>query len=205
MNSGYSAAEHRRGSLPNRARQEMEGPQNGQDQVAAMRQRLEGTNVSPKTFLATDYLNHFNEIVMIFGLCRDDPQMIDEVRLWEPKSYEEHFLGSGLSYGPLAVEAYRCAPAQFRGPFDALIDLLMSVTVRTGQRLTALPPHDAHGAAVIVDGTLPVLQRFVEIAGAIINGTTVLSPARVSQLQEFCRGVVAAMDEPAAAELEPVL
>ena len=38
-----------------------------------MRARLVDTNINEKALLATDYLNHFHEFVMLLELVRDHP------------------------------------------------------------------------------------------------------------------------------------
>jgi hypothetical protein len=77
-------------------------------------------NIMPATGLATDYLNVFNEAVMLFGLLSDMPDMIEELRNWEPLSYEQHFARSGFQAKELAILAYKNADPAIKAPFDAL-------------------------------------------------------------------------------------
>jgi hypothetical protein len=77
-------------------------------------------NIMPATGLATDYLNVFNEAVMLFGLLGDMPDMIEELRNWEPLSYEQHFARSGFQAKDLAILAYQNADPAIKAPFDAL-------------------------------------------------------------------------------------
>ena len=65
--------------------------------IAALRARLIGTNINEKTLLATDYLNHFNELVMVLDLIPDMPECLEDARGWMPKSYEDHFADSQFS------------------------------------------------------------------------------------------------------------
>jgi hypothetical protein len=89
--------------------------------IAAMRQRVRGTQINEKTLLATDYLNHFNEINMILESLPDCPDMLEDAKAWAPKSYSDHFHEAGLSYGGLAVAAYQLAPPAFRKPLDLIV------------------------------------------------------------------------------------
>ena len=73
---------------------------------------MRGANISEKTLLSTDYLNHFNEIVMLIEMVPDMPDMIEDCRLWHPKSYQQHFRDSGFSEKELAIEAYDHVPEQ---------------------------------------------------------------------------------------------
>ena len=42
--------------------------------------RVKDANINDQTLLATDYLNHFNEIVMILDMLPDMPELIDEAK-----------------------------------------------------------------------------------------------------------------------------
>ena len=77
------------------------------DQISfdEMSRRAEGTNVNPQTLLATDYLNHFNEIVMLLEMLPDLPDCLEDVQAWRPKSYAEHFTASAVADRELAILA----------------------------------------------------------------------------------------------------
>ena len=49
-------------------------------ETQALRERARGSNVNDQTLLATDYLNHFNEVVMLLEMLPDMPEMLDEVK-----------------------------------------------------------------------------------------------------------------------------
>ncbi|MEX2647624.1 MAG: hypothetical protein WD673_01265 [Alphaproteobacteria bacterium] len=84
-----------------------------------------GTNISDETLLATDYLNHANEVIMLIELLGAAPEFIDDVRAWRPISYAEHFRESGFVDRELAICAYDQAPIVYRVPFDGVIAELM--------------------------------------------------------------------------------
>lgn len=84
------------------------------------KEMLAKANISPKTGFATDYLNVFNEAVMLFGLLADMPEMIDELVIWEPLSYEEHFRRSNFHAKELAIAVYHLIPEERKKPFDEL-------------------------------------------------------------------------------------
>jgi hypothetical protein len=50
-----------------------------------------GKNINPQTLLATDYLNHFNEIHMLLDMLADMPDCLDDIINWEAISYQKHF------------------------------------------------------------------------------------------------------------------
>ena len=102
-----------------------------QDHLRAL---VADTNVNNDTFLATDYLNHFNEIVMLLEMVPDMPDILEEAKEWQPKSYPQHFLDSGLSDSEITVEAYENAPSEFREPFDETITRMNAVVIKCSDR-----------------------------------------------------------------------
>ncbi|MCR6629038.1 MAG: hypothetical protein NVV74_02735 [Magnetospirillum sp.] len=101
------------------------------------RQRVEGTNISAQTLLATDYLNHFNEIVMLLDMLPDMPDMIEECKLWQPKSYKDHFADSSFRDKQLAIEAYDRVPTLYRSPFEETIGQLNQLITEGVDRIDA--------------------------------------------------------------------
>lgn len=89
-----------------------------------LKKRLTDSNVSARTFLATDYLNHFNEVFMLLEMLADIPEMIEDVDDWAPKTYVQHFKDSNIAEKELAIEAYELCPDQYRLPFDQLTEKL---------------------------------------------------------------------------------
>ena len=64
--------------------------------IRAMQERVRGTNINEQTLLATDFLNHFNEIVMTLEMIPDMPEFLDVAQEWRPKTYQEHFRDSAF-------------------------------------------------------------------------------------------------------------
>ena len=87
----------------------------------ALRARLAGTNISADTLLATDYLNHFNEIIMMLELVADMPEMLDDAKAWKPLSYVDHFRLSQFAERDLAIEVYELIPDPRRQAFEETI------------------------------------------------------------------------------------
>ena len=136
--------------------------------------RLEGTNINPVTLLATDYLNHFNEVIMLIEMVADMPDMIDEVLAWEPKSYAQHFADSGFKDKDLAIEAYQAAPEDLKAQFDALVACLDGNIFKTQQHLkdvSSEAPDEAFGEYIRV--AVDKFHRLVEMISSVVNGGTV--------------------------------
>lgn len=136
--------------------------------------RVKDANINVQTLLATDYLNHFNEIVMTLDMVPDMPELIDEAKSWEPKSYSDHFRDSTFSDKELAIEAYEHAPVQFRQPFEttvSTIDKLIAVTIQRAEE--AMENGDQDRLRLMVSDSTRTIQTLMDRAGASINGSLV--------------------------------
>ena len=90
--------------------------------IGHFRSHVPGTNINESTLLASDYLNHFHELVMLFEAISSEPQgFADDLLSWRPLTYEEHFAESGFRDKNLAIAAYRRAPPKIRGRFDEAV------------------------------------------------------------------------------------
>ncbi len=143
------------------------------DTVAEMRRRVAGTNICDTSLLATDYLNHFNEVVMLIDMIPDMPECLDDVREWQPKSYAQHFADSGLPEADLAIAAYEHSPDAYRLPLENTIDSLNRLVDASLERITsAIDSGNQEALADTAGRASRNMQRLVDVASAIINGTT---------------------------------
>lgn len=153
----------------------------------ATRQRLRpilaAANINPDSFLATDYLNHFNEAVMLLEIVPEDPTLLDDLRTWSPKSYQQHFHDSQFENRDLACTAYEIAPSDFRIPFDLVIrtiDRRISRTIKDIEtRLSSEQPNLT--LAGYVNESCSAIGKLILTAGAIINGQRVRSRGEAEQ------------------------
>jgi hypothetical protein len=130
--------------------------------------RLNAANINPKTGLATDYLNHFNEAIMLLDILPNTPECIVELIGWEPLTYEEHFAASHFKDKELAIAAYAVAEPIARVRLDELADTMNALLVATCeafQRRSSLEAANALAAE-----TAARLKPLVARAGAVING-----------------------------------
>jgi hypothetical protein len=127
-------------------------------------------NIMPATGLATDYLNVFNEAVMLFGLLGDMPDMIEELRNWEPLSYEQHFARSGFQAKDLAILAYQNADPAIKVPFDALshetCELLQQAISQAESLIQAGAPLDDF----IAETTIALQSSIMMLDGMVHGG-----------------------------------
>ena len=148
-------------------------PERELEDFLAWRARVRGANISEKTLLATDFLNHFNEIVMLIEMVPDMPDMIEDCRLWRPKSYQRHFQDSGFSEKELAIEAYDHVPNKFRTPFEATIAQMDAVILFTLDRMEAVgAAGDDQRLKFECATSAQMLHKIMQVANGIIHGTT---------------------------------
>lgn len=150
-------------------------------------EKVKDANINSQTLLATDYLNHFNEIVMLIDMVPDMPELLDECREWQPKSYPEHFQDSTFSDRDLAIEAYQHVPGEFRVPFEDTIALMNDMVTQSVTRLTAaLELNDPELLKVRCHAASRGLQRLMDVANAIIHGSSrTMAQNEIDQLMGF--------------------
>ncbi len=140
--------------------------------LEAIRARIDASNLSAQTFLATDYLNHFNEIVMTLEMIPDMPELMEEAKAWAPKSYQDHFRDSTIADKDLAIEAYEYVPDRYRKPFETTIgqinQLIATSVARLERDIEGGNPDLLRENAVALSR---VIQRLMDTAGAIIHGS----------------------------------
>src|SRR6266481_4803843 len=94
--------------------------------------QLRAANINPRTGLATDYLNHFNEAIMLLEMIPDMPECAEDFLSWHPLSYSEHFTASNFKARDLAISAYDSADASIRAEFDGLTRTMTSILTAVG-------------------------------------------------------------------------
>jgi len=77
--------------------------------------------VNPASGLANDYLNLFNEVVMLIEQLPEMPELIDDLLAWRPTTYKEYFDRSILPGRHSALDAYAELDAGFRRKFEAIV------------------------------------------------------------------------------------
>lgn len=146
--------------------------------VEHLRAHTKGTNVNPTTLLTTDYLNHFNEIIMLLELVPAAPsQFAAELAEWQHESYEEHFTHSGFRDKELAIVCYRNAPEDVRRAFDSSVaDLEQEMVMLLQQVQSKIDSGDTESLSRLCCEAVPRLQELLQITTAIVNGTDSQDP-----------------------------
>jgi hypothetical protein len=143
-----------------------------------LQKRLAGTNINATTFLATDFLNHFNEIIMLIDLIPDMPECLEDAQSWQPKSYIKHFEDSSFSDKALAIEAYLAAPPAYREPLEQIVARLNDKIFRLLseiERLVQTNRIDDCVALIKLSGH--DFRLMIQLASSVINGTAGMEAA----------------------------
>ncbi len=109
--------------------------------------RLADANINPATGLATDYLNHFNEAIMLLEMLSSCPDCLDDFLGWRPMSYREHFAASRFKGRDLAIAAYDAADPNLRDCLDTLAGTMTAVLEATRAAMSADMPPEAAAVA----------------------------------------------------------
>jgi hypothetical protein len=149
--------------------------------------RAKGTNVNDRTLLATDYLNHVNEIIMLLELVPDAPECLEDCRAWQPMSYTEHFEASSIADRDLAIEAYEFSPPQFRDTFDRLTREMHRVIAGALAGLEAATAQgDEERARRVVELAVGALKTMVDQASSTIHGEVqIMDQAAIDGLMDM--------------------
>jgi hypothetical protein len=129
---------------------------------------LRAANINPRTGLATDYLNHFNEAIMLLEMIPDMPECAEDFLNWRPLSYREHFTASNFKARDLAISAYDSADEAIRAEFDSLTTTMTSILTAVGTAMCDV--HQDKTRATLAERATGWVKPLVALAGGIING-----------------------------------
>jgi len=129
---------------------------------------LRAANINPRTGLATDYLNHFNEAIMLLEMIPDMPECAEDFLEWHPLSYSEHFMASHFKARDLAIEAYDSADAGVRAEFDNITSAMTSILTAVGAAMRQARQDKTR--ATLAEQATGWVKPLVALAGGIING-----------------------------------
>ena len=131
---------------------------------------LRAANINPRTGLATDYLNHFNEAIMLLEMIPDMPECAEDFLTWSPLSYAEHFWASNFKARDLAIEAYEQADPKIRADFDNLASTMTSILTAVGSAMREARQDKTR--ATLAEQATGWVKPLVALAGGIINGAS---------------------------------
>jgi hypothetical protein len=130
--------------------------------------QLRAANINPRTGLATDYLNHFNEAIMLLEMVPDMPECAEDFLSWKPMSYAEHFTASNFKARDLAIAAYDSADANLRAEFDNITNAMTSILTAVSAAMREARQDKTR--ATLAEQATGWVKPLVALAGGIING-----------------------------------
>ena len=129
---------------------------------------LRAANINPRTGLATDYLNHFNEAIMLLEMVPDMPECAEDFLTWSPLTYAEHFWASNFKARDLAIEAYELSDAKVE--FDNITATMTSILTAVGTAMREAQQDKTR--ATLAEQATNWVKPLVALAGGIINGAS---------------------------------
>src|SRR3981189_2175643 len=150
------------------ARPDSRMPRQPSPEAEARTALLRAANINPRTGLATDYLNHFNEAVMLLEMVPDMPECAEDFLTWTPLSYAEHFWASNFKARDLAIEAYELSDAKVE--FDNITASITSILTAVGTAMREATQDKTR--ATLAEQAANWVKPLVALAGGIINGAS---------------------------------
>jgi hypothetical protein len=150
------------------ARPDRPTPPSQSPDAAARAAQLKAANINPQTGLATDYLNHFNEAIMLLEMIPDMPECSEDFLQWSPLSYAEHFTASNFKARDLAISAYESADLEIRAEFDQMTETMTSILKEVGAAMRQANQDTTKSK--LAEQAIGWLKPLVAAAGGVING-----------------------------------
>jgi hypothetical protein len=139
--------------------------------IGHFRSHIPGTNINESTLLASDYLNHFHELVMLLEAIASEPEgFAEDLLSWRPLTYEEHFTESGFRDKNLAIAAYRRAPPKIRARFDEAVARLHGEAVTLVAEVAGKLDGKPKALNKSCEQAAQRLRVLIDEANAIANG-----------------------------------
>jgi hypothetical protein len=154
-------------SKPARSDRPLPQPAGPVDQARAA--ELRAANINPRTGLATDYLNHFNEAIMLLEMIPDMPECAEDFLDWHPLSYSEHFNASNFKARDLAISAYQSADPVIRAEFDNITSAMTSILSAVSNAMREARQDKTR--ATLAEQATGWVKPLVTLAGGMINGS----------------------------------
>jgi hypothetical protein len=156
-----------------------------------MEEQLRQANhlVNPSSGIANDFLNQYNEILLLVeNLPVLLPEMIEELLAWKPRAYEEYFQTSPLMGGHLAIEIYQALDAAFRETFETQIAkinvLARKAIVVVGNQLHGAAEMRAEDIEAFCEEIAAKLRTEIEKAADFVNHGLELPPETSQQMAD---------------------
>ncbi|SEC55433.1 hypothetical protein SAMN05443249_2964 [Beijerinckia sp. 28-YEA-48] len=129
--------------------------------------------VNPASGLANDYLNLFNEVLMLIEQLPVMPELFEDLMNWKPVTYQEYFARSILPGSQSALADYNRLSPNFRSRFETVVedlDRLATGTVASIRRhIKTKGTNDPQSLAAICEKATAALRERLGRAVALVN------------------------------------
>ena len=149
--------------------------------LAGLHDVLVTANINPKTGLSTDYMNHFNEMVMLIQLFPSAPDVAEEILAWQPRNYCEHFEHSGFRSKALALLGHQLCPPALTRELNVIVAEIDTVLLNA-QELVATAS-DSPKTALALDEAVEAVEVLIARASMLINGLAAVEDAGADDAQ----------------------
>lgn len=130
--------------------------------------------VNPASGVANDYLNHFNEVLLLIeNLPVMLPEMVDEILGWTPISYREYFQRSRLPGSAKALQIYDSLELDFREYFEETISGLNELALES---ISVIKKHrnedgtiDPDSVAAFCEQAAQRMRSALDVAADLVN------------------------------------
>ena len=137
--------------------------------------------VNPKSGIANDYLNMFNEIIMLVENFPMMPELGEDILAWKLVSYQSYFANSTLPGRTIALDAYECLRPDVRTAFEQITEEIANMGYRIAAQVRRLGP-SGHAETVMA-------QMCAETSMSMLSGLQ-----RATHIVNF--GTLSHLDDP---------
>ena len=149
--------------------------------LAQLHDVLVEANINPKTGLSTDYLNHFNEMVMMIELYPSSPDVREEILAWHTLKYREHFESSGFRAKALALIGHDLAIDSLKRQLDVIVAEIDTVLLEAQNAVASEEKHGDSNRAL--EEAAEAVEMLIARASALINGMAAVDEASADDAQ----------------------
>ncbi|HUO54474.1 MAG TPA: hypothetical protein VMU18_07030 [Rhodoblastus sp.] len=127
--------------------------------------------VNSSTGLANDYLNVFNEILLLIEFLPTMPEMTDEALAWQPRTYREYFQQSPLPGAREAARRYDKIDPGLRDRFESLLTRLNEIALRAQRKVAEemAGPNFPESIAEPCETTAAAMRAGLDYVARLIN------------------------------------
>jgi purine-binding chemotaxis protein CheW len=163
--------------------------------------------VNPRSGIANDYLNHFNEVfLLIENLPILLPEMLDELMAWKPVTYREYFQRSLLPGSARAIAIYDGLDEDFRNEFETIIKSVNGIALASvqviGNHRSPTGEIDPEQVSEFCENSSRAMRSALNRAADLVNngrGEVVETPQEM--VERILNVAEAVTGEPVAAEV----